>query len=448
MRTSKYPKDIAKAVLTELKRRRVKPFSENVLVNLFETMFFASIRTEEAEPILFNLVYLDPKNPDPDPPKSLVQDRWGFVKFSKQINFNIPNIVKLAKASDPRSSSLAIFHDNNNELKIWGLIDQGNRYHDYVNYESEEGPERPGIFQASIEGPGYIVAYIKYKKIAELRVNHLISKTVDIFSKGPIKDALSEGILRHLELVKEHVDKEAFNISDSWDNSLTQYWYATICRMILRIKSYKHGGALLISKNPTKSKLNIKYPILYDRLKNALVQRSIKLIEIANASDQIYELLKEDDIPDGIPTDLYLDETVLNDQLNSIRSEIDGSLWFISLLSRVDGLILMDEHLSVRGFGVEINSQTLPEKVYVASTQIPSESNLKEVDYNHFGTRHRSMMRHCWKYPGSVGFVISQDGDVRAMINYEDKLIIWDNIRLQAYTFIKRKLLKRRKKLL
>jgi hypothetical protein len=447
MNTSKYPKDIASAVRSELKRRKVEPFSENILVNLFETMFFASIRTEEAEPILFNIVYLDPNNPDPKPPKRLVRDRWGVVKFSKQINFNIPNILKLAKASDPRSSSLAIYHNNHNQLFIWGLIDQGNRYHDYVNYESEEVPERPGIFQASIEGPGFLVAYIEYQKIAELRINHLIRRTVDIFSKGPIKDALEQGVKQHLELVEDAVDEEAYNIRDSWNKSLTKYWFATICRILLRIKSYKHGGALLISKSPTKSRLNIKYPILYNRLKDSLVQRGIKLIEMSNASDQIYALLK-DDYPEEIPTDLYLDENLSTSEFNSIRSEIDGSLWFISLLSRVDGLVLMNEDLSVCGFGVEINTSKRPEKVYLASKQTPLESNLKEVDYNHFGTRHRSMMRYCWKYPGSVGFVISQDGDVRAMINYEDKLIIWDNIRLQAYTFIKRKLLKRRKKLL
>ena len=105
----------------------------------------------------------------------------------------------------------------------------------------------------------------------------------------------------------------------------------------------------------------------------------------------------------------------------------------------------MSKHLSVRGFGVEIKSSMTPDGVYIASTHIPIESNLKEVDYNHFGTRHRSMMRYCWNYPGSVGFVVSQDGDVRAMTKYDKKLIIWDNIKLQAYTFIKRRLFKRRK---
>lgn len=441
MELSKYPNDIARAVFLEIKRRKAELPSEDILVDLFETMYFASIKTEEAEPILFNIVYLDPNDPDPDPPERIVRDRWGYVEFSKQIEFNIPNVIKLAKASDPRSSSLAIYHNGNDELFIWGLIDQGNRYHDYVNYESEEGPERPGIFQASVEGPGILVAYIRYQKIAELRINHLIRRTVDIFSKGPIKDALEIGIKRHLKSVQTDVGEDVYSDRDHWDNSLTQYWFATICRILLRIRSYKHGGALLISEGRAQRGLNIKYPIFYTRLKDALVQRGVKLIEMTHASDQIYEYLEGDDIP----TDLYLDENVSQTELNSIRSEIDGSLWFISLLSRVDGLVLLSKHLSVRGFGVEIKSSITPDEVYISSTQIPIESDLKEVDYNHFGTRHRSMMRYCWNYPGSVGFVVSQDGDVRAMTNYNNKLIIWDNIKLQAYTFIRRRLLRRRK---
>jgi hypothetical protein len=174
-----------------------------------------------------------------------------------------------------------------------------------------------------------------------------------------------------------------------------------------------------------------------------LTQRGIKLVELTYASDQIYEYLEESD---EIPTDLYLDENVSETELNGIRSEIDGSLWFISLLSRVDGLVLLSKHLSVRGFGVEIRSDKIPNEVYVSSTQVPSESGLKEVDYNHFGTRHRSMMRYCWSYPGAVGFVVSQDGDIRAMTRYENKLILWDNIRLQAYTFIRRVVRRRRGK--
>ena len=41
------------------------------------------------------------------------------------------------------------------------------------------------------------------------------------------------------------------------------------------------------------------------------------------------------------------------------------------------------------------------------------------------------MMRYCNAYPGSVGFVISQDGDIRGMTKVGDSLVIWDGVTLE-----------------
>ena len=54
----RYPEDIAKAVFSEVKKRNGIFPSEDILIELFEILYFASIKTEEAEPIIFNIVYL------------------------------------------------------------------------------------------------------------------------------------------------------------------------------------------------------------------------------------------------------------------------------------------------------------------------------------------------------------------------------------------------------
>ncbi len=41
------------------------------------------------------------------------------------------------------------------------------------------------------------------------------------------------------------------------------------------------------------------------------------------------------------------------------------------------------------------------------------------------------MIRQCARDPESVGFVISQDGDVRAITRVGNAVLMWDNIRLQ-----------------
>jgi hypothetical protein len=41
------------------------------------------------------------------------------------------------------------------------------------------------------------------------------------------------------------------------------------------------------------------------------------------------------------------------------------------------------------------------------------------------------MMRYRWSVPGSVGFVLSQDGDIRAITRKGDDLLVWENPILQ-----------------
>src|SRR5918995_1834446 len=68
MPANQFPKDFADAVCTELRKRVSYCPQPEILVDLFETMYFASLTTEESQPVVFNIVYLDPNNHDPDRP--------------------------------------------------------------------------------------------------------------------------------------------------------------------------------------------------------------------------------------------------------------------------------------------------------------------------------------------------------------------------------------------
>ena len=439
-----FPKELAEATFVELQNRTVPCPKLEVLVELFELMYFVSLKTEETQSIVFHVVYLDPNNPDPNPPQRIVHDRWSVVRFAKPITASISNLVKLAKASDPRTSSLAVYEDPEEGLSIWGLIDQGNRYHDFVNHNSESGPERPGDFQASIQGVGHIVVYFGYEKVAELKVNTLVGKPLDVLRCGPIRETLDMGIAAYIETVKAKIGEPVHGDRSHWDSSLASYWISSLCRLLLRVQNYYHGGAILFTPDTLLDGLNVKYEIQYNRLRSALETRALHGIQETHASDQIFEYYLEEDA-DEIPVDLYLDEVIHADNLDHNRSEIDGTIWFISLLSRVDGLVLMTPKLEVQGFGVEITYSEAPDEVFSAGDYRATKSKLRKVDYNHYGTRHRSMMRYCSHVPGSIGFVISQDGDVRAMTQVRGQLVMWENIMLQLHDFARPKR-KRRKK--
>jgi hypothetical protein len=130
------------------------------------------------------------------------------------------------------------------------------------------------------------------------------------------------------------------------------------------------------------SGLNIKYQIDYTRLRAALHTRALAMIQKTFASDKIFENYL-DRGADEVPVDLYLDETVSDNELAENQSELDGTIWFVSLLTRVDGLVLMSHTLEVKGFGVEITYSEGPLEVFVSRNRNGTKAGLRRVDYNH-----------------------------------------------------------------
>lgn len=438
MSQNRTPRDLARAVHAELTRKSETYPRLAILVNLFETMYYASLQTEESERISFHMVYLDPTDPDPEPQSQITKDRWMVVQLADPIPLTTANLIKLANASDPRTSSFAIYHDEQGHLFVWGFVDQGGSYSEYVNYEAEEGTARPGSFQATIAGAGHLIAFIEMKKIAELKVNALLVSVSDVLGGGPIHEALRPGIETYLQAVQAQVLANKYKAHSPSKTNLVAGWLQTLSRLLLRIQRYRHGGAILITPDNSLRGLNLKYELTYDRLRSALEDNAVLRIAQSYFSQKIWsDYINRD--AETVPVTLYLDESTAQDNLKANRRELEGTIWFLSLLTRVDGLLLLNPSLEVQGFGVEITIQDEPASVYMSGNRSATPNSLRRIEYNHYGTRHRSMMRYCSLVPGSVGFVVSQDGDVRALTQVRGQLVMWENIKLQLPGFVQRR---------
>jgi hypothetical protein len=388
-------------------------------------------------------VYLDPDDPDEmiySAPPPL--DAAYYTALSERIPFTVSSLVKIAKASDPRTSSFVVNPDSKGNLFIRGLVDQGNRYHEFVNFDADQAPERLGLIQASIIGIGHVVAYDGYARIAELNVDMLIRESHDVLRYGPVRDKLKESIEKFIDTVMQE-QRRGIERTDAWRNRLSEEWIATICRLLLRIRNYRHGGALLITPDKTWTGLNLKYQISYTRLRKALRHRADFLIKRSSALNRLVDSMTPESEMTSygdymtISYGSFIEQHDAEEHFRASSSELDGAIWFVSLLSRVDGLVLLSTDLDVRGFGVEILNDQAPLRVVRSTTATATERSLQPVDYQHFGTRHRSMMRYCYSVPESIGFVVSQDGDVRVMTRVNEELIVWDSIRLQVDDFIR-----------
>jgi hypothetical protein len=409
-----------------------KPPDRRTLVAVFETMYAASVHTEEGETISFHVVFMDPDNPDPDPPRNIRRHRWKVWAFDEALPYEVEELVKLAKATDPRTSSLAVF-GRNGRIVIWGLVDQGTHYFDFMNLDSDTTQaHRPGMFQASIEGVAHVAAWIDFYKVAELRGSVMVGAPLDALRKGRIEEALKPAAKALLRRAKGYEGEPIKGATDGAHFESYRRISEAFRRILLRARAYRHGGAVLVlPEGADTSGLNIKYPMQYDRLGDALGYEMANSAMSGITQDVIFEHMDEE--AESLPMMLYLDNSIADGELEDASREIDSVVWFIALLTRVDGLVLLDHDLCVKGFGVVIDVEQEPPTVVQAVTA--PGGRVKDLDYTGFGTRHRSMMRACWEIKGSVGFVISQDGMVRAMTASESGVVVWRDLLLQRVEY-------------
>ncbi|OKS87269.1 putative sensor domain DACNV-containing protein [Mucilaginibacter polytrichastri] len=434
------PQDLALHVLEKLNHSKlplpVPPIT--VLEELFECMFFTSMRTEESDLIKVTVTLIDPENPDPRPPKRIVAERWSSICFELPLEFTIKNLVKLSKASDPSTTSLAVYYDAQGKLSIWGMIDQAIHYHNFLNYESESGSEQPGLFQVTISDIGTLNVLFDYELLATLKQNTLVTRYLDVFTIGPVSKILKANAA-HLK-----IDLMAFLAAmhpgedfEDWESFINGIWIQTLSRLLLRIQNYHHGGAILITDD--EQEIDIKYRIRYDRLKIAISKYAKETI-----NNYVAENLIDGNLNGGrkvISKTSYLEESRSLYAKNEIADEIKGAISFLSSHTCVDGVLLFDRDMVSKGFGAVLKARRMPKKIFVSGTATATPKSMMPVDPNHFGTRHRSMIAYCWNYPGSLGLVISQDGDIRAFYRIDEKLIMWENIKTQQ--FLKSRKLKR-----
>lgn len=428
---SKTVSDLASVVDHHLRSHRIPSPGVRTLSRFLEIIYLASLKTEEGRLLQLRVALVDPNNPDPDRPRRVRPDRWKIFPLSNRLPLTVPSLIKLSKAADPWSSCLAAYMGAQESFFIWGLIDQTVHFNTMLVRETEGTYEPAGLFQILTNGPADITVYRGHGFVGRLAQDSLVKSQNNVFWSGPISRRLSGAISESIKKVSDRLDHEnAIAPDDGWVEMLTDKWIGTLCRILISIQRYRHGGALLISSS--RADVDIKYRLNYTRLPDALVGLGISEIKTWRARrrivDEHYDRHKR-----TVPMDLYLDERIYEADTGDFEKEITGSVRFISSLSCVDGLVLATPDLVIKGFGVEIRTKREVEAAYLARTPKAHAQGLIPIDPTHYGMRHRSMMRYCNAHASSVGFVISQDGEIRAMTRVGSRLVMWENLQVLSF---------------
>ena len=401
----------------------------DILIDLLHTAFLTSIATEEATPITCSLAYVNPRDPDPDPPERLRHPRWRIIPLKKPVAYAVAQLSKLAIAADPATSILAVFPDRRGELRVWGFCDQQGGFQAMLSHEGEGGWTPPGSFCIQILGPGHLIVMEDFAVAAEFNKGQLVEDAVDIFSGNIISRKLAPAYRRRLSGATTLIEREGYSFAAQDYVKHIGPWYKLIRRILLRARSYRHGAAFLITDSDVTDRVDVKHVIRYERLPELFEHWAANEYIEGESDFAIQDAL--DNAAADIDATLYLANACAHGQVDDSTVALTGAIEFVASLSRTDGLVLMNTDLVVLGFGCEVTvADTGSCSLYSASHAFPSKGRLRKLDIRSFGTRHRSMIRYCSADRDAVGFVLSSDGPVRAITRSGLRVYCWPNVEL------------------
>ena len=423
------PRDLAQRVHTKLSNTQFVPSIE-VLQEFLQVVFLASLGTEEGGEIRCTFVYIRPGIPDPDPPRRIRLHRWTHTRFDKPIPFTVRSIMKAALSADPEISSFSVGLTGQH-LFIYGLFDQQAVYRESMRHERMGRFSPPGIFQVEIIGLGHIRVTAESGVLGELRHAELAPESLDVLNQGLIQNALSAPRSAFISKVLDSICTQfggrlAKEIADYTMSIAARRWTATIQRILFQTKAHAHGASFLFMDRNINEHLNIRYGLSYNRvletLEAAVVSQVLEIYFESKIGDEL------DDEVNELSTDDYLGATCARGDSDDAERALTNSIAFVSGLSRIDGLVLMMNDLTVLGFGVEARAPDLSVPAVVSRKEQRSTGQVMSMD--RYGTRHRAILRFCAAHVGTVGFIASEDGPVRAVLASTQRVTLWENVEL------------------
>jgi hypothetical protein len=394
---------------------------------LLKTAYLTSITTEENRFTRGNVTFADPKAPDVNPPPRRRADYPGFTRFKAPGSLSVSSLTKLFRAVDQWSGSVAVFQGKGGHLFVWGICDQFVGQNVKRNREAMSGFSDPGILTLTVNGVGELSAFHGDLFLGRLRHDHVVRAEHEPFKS----DVLWRRLVQWLSPVVKKIQSETNYPLDPAHVCLrlTDEWMTAIARICIGLRRLGTGGSLLITPSPDWKTLKLSNDLPYTRMRDSMLLKVVDELHLKETRKKI-KGLKNSDL---IPRELYWDEGFAETDLKDRSDELTGAVKLVTSFAAVDGVVLLDQLLAVKAFGVKIGSTPHVRTVYDGHTFSKRGTPGNPIDLSSFGTRHNSILRYCRNDCAAIGIIVSQDGHVRVAHAHGRRLLLWDNVKLLDY---------------
>lgn len=355
--------------------------SDQELVQLFTTIFFAGLDTHEGEHNPISVVFVGHSQAEYVLSERSSMDvppvyQWKILRFASPRPFAGRELVKLAVAGADRRIYSAVGVLQDGRLAITGLAREG--VHAGQDPFVRITATRPGCL--SIRG-GRDLA-IEYERGVVVTVDDEAA-----FTDGPVHRAL-ESIAR----------------GASMDGEVVSRYVDAVIALVREMVGHGRGGILIISadEHPSVAE-SAPYRVVLDFSLGALLRLAWRVREKASRGPRDFE---------GDRAMARTSEhTAFGDLLrNAFLTEADRVIEELGRLTAIDGAVLLNRALGLVAFGLILPVRQQIGVVEAASSE--SDGDVHYIDLGSRGTRHRAAATYAAEHPGSVVIISSEDGDV------------------------------------
>ena len=426
------------------------PPREHMLA-LIHAAFQASLLSEEGHPISFRLVLCHPNELDEDVE---MRGRNRGVAFSAARPLNVSELVRLAPAADPAQTLVAVMPDDEGKLQIWGLIDAGLSWWEFVRGERGErlsNSPPPERFTVSSTWRGSVTVSRGGRVICRLHQGEItvpppgeeglvadfiglhpkalrgLPAPNDVFTRGPFGAFLRPMTVAFQSEVLEQLGLDHYSANGHEEDYPTRFLLQFVERILIRIRDAQRGGTVLIvpegwehENSQIRDRLWIKFPTNDTDSWPAL----LRAIRIHREYDDL--VLRAWDQP-TVGRSEFRRVLMLGEELADAADLVRDRANLIASLARVDGAVVLSERLRVLGFGAEIVAHA-PNLREVIVAEDAEATKIHRRPIEDFGTRHRSALRFCSTHDQVAALVVSQDGDLRAIVRDGPDVLMWPSI--------------------
>ncbi len=384
--------------------------------DLCDLLYTASLLKEEGRAVRARIIVAPPEafSAMQGPP-----DGIHAIRFAISHPLNPGEIKRLSPAASFFHSVIAIWPEKGRGFRIWGLLNTGPRWMNLM--AGGRKPSGTTLLHPIIHvrDPGWLLFYQDYELLAEWRGREFHGPRLDVFQSRLLKERFAPVRLRAVRGLG----------AGSLPENLSEEVYAEFIHLIalqfLRrivnlVRTSGHGGTLVLVPEgeqglaTVEKFIDCKYAAAADasglrvrQLIQAIIRRVGELCPPGAGVEEAWRIFRNSS--------------------DSLLDDLEESFFELARLysdmMQVDGALVIDHGLGIIGFGGEIHVDL--SVVYVEQAHDLEGAEVSRWNVQSDGTRHRSLYRLCAVDPEVVGYVVSQDGQVRMIANVRDTVTFW-----------------------